>query len=450
MQVAETLRIERMSYGDDAIAHNADGKTVLVRGAVTGDVVEAAITESHERYDRATVRTVLEPSPLCEGDFEAERAIAGSPWAYLRYDAQLAEKRDAVANALVRTAKLPAEDVERLVQPTVASPAVWHYRNKIELSAAVDGAGKLHLGSVAPGSADIVEHDESPLAHHAVAKAPKALRGALRFLQQRGDLKLFRVGVRHSERTHSCEVALWCEPSPCNRSMVAKTLSNALPTTSIVRVLATPGSERAVKKVEVLSGDGFWEETLSGGSEPLAFMTSSPSFFQVNTAQAETLVALVIDALGGESNLPRMRVCDLYAGGGTFGLHLTCCGAEVTAVESAGSSVRDLRRNAEANDLDLDIIGGDAAREIAALGRFDALVVDPPRAGLAKQAVDNIAATDVARIAYVSCDPQTLARDIARFASRGYEPTLVTPVDMFPQTYHVECVVVMARAGAKR
>ena len=171
----------------------------------------------------------------------------------------------------------------------------------------------------------------------------------------------------------------------------------------------------------------------------------------MNTAQAEKLVACVIEGLGGHvgedgpEGLDGLLVADLYAGGGTFSVPLAQAGAEVLAVEAAGSSVRDLRRNADMNAVDVEVIGGDAARELPELGGLDALVVDPPRAGLADGVVESIAAAAPARAAYISCNPATWARDVARFENEGYRLASVQPVDLFPQTHHVEVASVFER-----
>ena len=110
--------------------------------------------------------------------------------------------------------------------------------------------------------------------------------------------------------------------------------------------------------------------------------------------------------------------------------------------------MRDLRRNAERAGADIDIIGGDAARELPELGELDALVVDPPRAGLSEGVVASIAAASPRRVAYVSCDASTWARDAARFEQEGYRLIRATPVDLFPQTYHVEVVSIFERSGS--
>lgn len=280
--------------------------------------------------------------------------------------------------------------------------------------------------------------DTCPIVYPALQKAPKALRGALRYAQGKSDLGLFRVGARASVRTRDLEVALWTTPGKFPRAMVSKILNDALHPTSIIRIISEDDKRRRVKSVEVLNGKGCWEETLADAR----FKVSAPSFFQVNTAQAEQLVEIVIDrlALGADA-----QVADLYSGVGTFTIPLARRAGWVAAVESSGSAVRDLRRNAEINGVDIEVIGGDSARELPELGELDALVVDPPRSGLADGVPDSIAAAKPARVAYVSCNPSTLARDVARFAEVGYTLTEAVPVDLFPQTYHAETVALLAR-----
>ena len=137
---------------------------------------------------------------------------------------------------------------------------------------------------------------------------------------------------------------------------------------------------------------------------------------------------------------------DLYCGAGTFTLPLARRCEYVAAVEAYGPAVRDLRRNLEINHLDnVDVIGGDAVREFPDEDA-DVLVVDPPRAGLAPEAIDLIASTSARDVAYVSCDPATLARDLKRFCDEGtFVPVSITPVDLFPQTFHCEAVTHLTR-----
>lgn len=438
----ETVSVERMSYGPDAVGRLASGKTVFVPGAVPGDVVEVSVVEEKPTFARAALRAVVEPSVQRAKDWQAVCADAPlqavAPWSQLSYDAQLAAKQDCVVSALTRTARLDAELVARVMSPIVAAPHEWGYRNKVELAATPDPQGRLSLGFHAPGSDRIVPAKECRLANHLLRKAPKALTGALRYLAGSGDLGIYRVGIRASERTGSVEVALWTPPSSFPRTFAAKMLRDAVGASSVVRVIADAGASRKVKRVEVLDGDGFWRERSSG----FDFAVSAPSFFQVNTAQAELLVSKALEgaALGSGD-----VAADLFSGVGAFSLPMAAAGAEVVAVELEGSSSRDFRINADANGVDAEMVCDDVRLALPHLGPLDAVVVDPPRAGLHADVVASVADAGPQRVVYVSCDPQTLARDVARFAQAGYVLESVQPVDMFPQTYHVETVCALAR-----
>jgi 23S rRNA (uracil1939-C5)-methyltransferase len=432
-----TLAIESLAYGGDAIARLEDGRTAFVTGGCPGDVVAAEIVEERDRFVRARVSEVLTASP--------DRVVppcpyfgvcGGCSWQHVSQRAQLEAKRRAVVDALTRIGHVP--DADALVAETVASPSAYGYRNKIEL--VVDkSTGRPRLGFHRAGSTEVVEIDECLLLPKNQCRAPKALGGALRYASGAQDLGLTRVAVRVGTHTKDVEVALWGEPGPFPRKPVAATLGSALRTTSVVRVL-TKGTakERRVSGVEVLSGKGFWRERLLGGT----MIVSAPSFFQVNTLAAEKLVALALEALAVDGS---DRVVDVYAGAGTFTLPLAEVAGEVVAIEAGGSAVRDLRRNLESAQLWADVIGGDALRELPGIGHIDAAIVDPPRSGLHADAAAALAATDAQTVVYVSCDPATLARDCVALTAHGYALVSATPVDVFPQTFHVETVAVFRR-----
>ena len=467
----ETVKIERMAYGPEGIAHLESGKTVFVSGAVVGDVAEIEITQEKANFAKARAVRIAEGSPLRASsapcDMYAE--CGGCPWAALSYPAQLDAKRSHIVEALVRTGGIARDTAEAIVEPCVPSKREWGYRNKIELAATNDSAGRFTLGMHVFGSDSLVSVKACPLANRLIAKAPKAITGALRFLSGREDLGIFRVELRGSIRTKSVEIALWTPPGRFPRAQVANTLQSALPATSIVRVLAEPGKARKVRKVEVLQGDGFWRETMNiaageaagdakssagnaAGSAaesaartaaaepetmPVSYAVSAPSFFQVNTAQAEKMVNLALRKL---SPLHGKDVADLYSGVGTFSIPMALSGAYVTAIELAGSSARDARRNIERARADVDTVCDDVSRAFADLEPIDALLVDPPRAGLAADVVKHIAHARPKTLVYVSCDPQTLARDVQRLQNCGFSLKSVTPLDLFPQTYHVEAM----------
>lgn len=431
-----TLRIESLAYGGDAISRLDDGRTAFVRGGVPGDTVTAEIVEDRGRFVRARVVDILEASPdRVSAPCPYFGTCGGCTWQHVAYPAQLAAKRRMLVDALERIGKV--DDADALVHDTVASPLEYGYRNKIEL--VCDPASpRLRLGYHRLGSEEVVPVDECLLLPKRFQKAPKALGGALRFAAGESDLGISRVALRVAAHTKDVEPAVWTTPGPFPRGTVAKTLGSSLPVTSTVRVLTKgPSKERRVSGVEVLAGKGMWRERLGGYD----YLVSAPSFFQVNTRAAEKLLDVVLAALDPDGS---DRVLDLYAGAGTFTLPLAERAGEVSAVEAAGSAVRDLRRNLESSGLWADVIGGDAARELPELGRFDLALVDPPRAGLMPPAVADLAAARPRTIVYVSCDPATFARDASLLASSGYRLVSATPVDLFPQTFHVETVGVFS------
>jgi 23S rRNA (uracil1939-C5)-methyltransferase len=439
--VSEIVELTGLTQGNNAVGKLNSGKTVFVEKGVPGEIVEIEITKDAKRYCEARIVRILEPSlarvtPRCP--FYAQ--CGGCPWMQVAYEEQLAAKRTNVVEQLIRIGGKDRACADALVEAPIASKREFNYRNKIELQASYHKAksNQFELGFHHPGSSDIVETKQCLVAAKPIEKSPAALRGALRYAQGNQDLGIFRVGVRASDRTKSTEIALWTTPGPFPRARVASILQDSLKATSVVRVMANPGKARKIKGVEVLAGKGYWEEKLLG----LTYKVSAPSFFQVNSAQAEAMIKLALDglALGSES-----YCADLYCGSGTFTLPMAELCGEVFAVESQASSVRDLRRNLEVNNLFAEVIGGDTARELPELGELDGLVVDPPRVGLAPSVPGDIAATGTKRFAYVSCNPSTWARDVALIEATGYRLVSATPVDLFPQTYHIETVSIFEK-----
>lgn len=432
------LWIESLAYGGDAIGHLPDGRAAFVAGGCPGDLARVELLADKGRYVRAAVVEVLEPSadrvvPPCR----YFSVCGGCTWQHVSAEAQLRAKRQSVADALTRIGDVAKAD--ELVMDTVPSPEQYGYRNKIELVAETTTTG-LRLGFHRAASEEIVPVESCLLLPANYVNAPKALSGALRYLAGQQDLGLKRVGLRVAQNTRDVELALWTEPGAFPRRPAATTLGQALTTTSTVRVLTKePEQERRVTGVEVLAGNGYWRERLLGQTMAI----SAPSFFQVNTGAAESLVRLVRDQLAVDGT---DRVADLYAGAGTFTLPMAELAGEVIAIESASAAVRDLRRNLESAGAWADVIGGDAARELSALGRVDALLVDPPRSGLQPGLASALAASRARTIVYVSCDPATLARDAKALVGEGYALESATPVDLFPQSYHVETVATFRRS----
>lgn len=496
--MSEIIQLSAMSYGSEAIGRMSSGKTVFVEGGVPGDVVACSITCEKPSFARARIERIVQPSMYRVAARSPYDELCGSAsWQHIAYEQQCALKRSNIIAQLERIGKISPDKAKSVVCETLPSKRIWEYRNKIELAVRFDRTHGISVGYTNPQTGEVVENPTSLLVEPPLQKAARALQGVLRFALGKTDYGMHRVSMRYSRRTRSFEVALWCKPGSFPRNFVAKALNDSLHCSSVVRVLSNPQTPRVIKGIEVLAGKGYWHEQLICAGETFDFYTQAPAFFQVNTHQAGCLVQQVLDALG---DIDGARVADLYAGGGTFSIPLAAAGAQVVAVESVGASVRDLRRNALENCVDVDVCGGDAARELAALGAdgsgadnadssansvnnansannansgmetagvlrtvgaartahvagaarahaaLDALVVDPPRSGLAASVPADIVKSGAHRMVYVSCDPATLARDIARLQDCGMQLERVQPVDMFPQTFRIECVCLMSKA----
>ena len=428
------VSIESLSYGGDAVAHLDDGRVAFVPYGCPGDVADIDIVADKGSFVRGSIAEIVAPGP---GRVSAPCTYFGScggcSWQHVDYAAQLEAKTAAVGDALQRIGGVDSS----LVRPCEPSPGQYNYRNKVEL-VSDPSAERLTLGYHRAGSDEIVPVESCLLLPKQLVRAPRSVQGALRYAGGDEGLDIMRVAVRAALHTGDIEVALWTPPSAFPRKHVATTLGSAVKTSSIVRVLTkdAPSAARKIAGVEVLAGRGYWREQLGD----YTFAVSAPSFFQVNTAAAEKLVAIALDALS-PSGID--HVVDVYSGAGTFTLPLAETAGSVTAVEAEGSALRDLRRNLESAQLDAELAPGDASRVLPEIGTFDLALVDPPRSGLTAPVLQALVQARPSAIAYISCDPPTLARDVQALRVSGYELKAAWPVDLFPQTWHVETVALL-------
>jgi len=428
------ISIESLAHGGDGVGRLPDGRTVFVPASCPGDELDIELTEDHDRWARGTLLGIVTPSPdRVTPPCPYFGVCGGCQWQHVSYGTQLTAKQTSVRDALARI----GGQTDAVVEPVIESPAVYGYRNKIELTATASPTG-LELGLARPGTHEVLPIDACLLLPEDARRLPKSLSGALRFLARRGALGILRVTVRVSS-AGEVAVTLWTSGGPFPRAAVGKTIAEATGARSVTRVIVRGALERRdISQVEVLAGPGTWRETLGQDR----YTVSASSFFQVNTAAAEALRALAVRALGADGTV---RAADLYAGVGTFTLPIARAAGEVVAVEASRHALADLRHNLEDARLDADVVPGDAAYALADLGHLDAAIVDPSRAGLSANAMRALESARIPRIVYVSCDPATLARDVKLLGAMGYAPAGFAPVDLFPQTFHVETVAVLDR-----
>lgn len=416
------------------MAHLDDGRVIFVPGTCPGDEVTAGITLEHDRWAEGAVLSLDAPSPdRVSPECPYFETCGGCQWQHISYETQLRAKHASVVENLRRIGRIS----DPAVEPVAPSPDTYGYRNRIELSAGQGPRGTAY-GFVRADGQGVLPIESCHLLPQKHRRLPRALAGALRFVASRGALEIERVALRVSSKGEVA-VSLWTAPGPFPRQAVARVIAESTGATTVSRVIARgPIERRDIAKVEVLAGAGAWTEHLDGDR----YLVSPPSFFQVNTKAAESLrtVALACLDVDGTSD-----VADLYAGVGTFTLPMARTAGTVRAVEGSRWAITDLRRNLERAGLEVDIVPGDAAHALPQLGRLDAALIDPPRSGLSHTAMRALVDARIEKLVYVSCDPATLARDVRRLTEAGYTPERFTPVDLFPQTYHVETVALLTR-----
>jgi 23S rRNA (uracil1939-C5)-methyltransferase len=436
------LTIDRLAYGGAGVAR-LDGYVVFVRGAVPGDRVRAQVTKSKRSFAEADAVELLEPSP---DRVEPVAPHPGAPWQVLPYERQLSEKQDQVRDALERIGHFEAPPVEAIV------PAVerLRYRNKLEYSFGEDESGELVLGFHRPGRFDLIDDVTSDILAServdALREAVKAwcrAEGLTPWDRRSGTGLLRNLVVREGRRTGELQGRIVTGAG--SQFRVAE-LAAAAPADSFLWT-RTGGVAETTRdgETEIVKGRAHLEEELSG----LRFRISPDAFFQTNTEMAERLYGAAAE-LAGLSG--RERVLDLFCGIGTIALAMALDAGEVFGVEIVEAAVADAIENARLNGIDnTSFFAGDVRLAMRPLlersGKPDVVVVDPPRAGLSQKVVRRVLEAEAQRIVYVSCNPTTLAPNARQMVDAGYELKSVRPVDMFPQTPHIECVALLERAA---
>ncbi len=443
------LRVESLAYGGNGIARleaPSDGRggyVVFVSGAIPGDRVRAVVTKRKRGYAEARTLEVLEPSP------ERIAPLAdhpGAPWQVLPYERQLEVKSEQVRDALTRIGRLEGFQLDEIV------PAVeqWRYRNKLEYSFGTAPDGTLVCGFHAPGSwHEIVEVSDCLLASERSNRARDQVvawcrENGLQAMDRRSHSGLLRnLVVREGRRTGALQVRIVTGPGELDTASLAAAVEcdGLMWTRTDALAESTVGGDTAL-----IAGAPALEEEIGG----LRLAISPLAFFQTNTEMAERLYEIAAeraDLKGWE------RVYDLYCGIGTVGLSVAARAGEVWGLEIVEPAVADAIANAKRNEIDnAKFFAGDVRlmlRELVAeASRPDVCMIDPPRAGLSQKVVRRIIEAAPRRIVYISCNPTTLAPNAAQLVEAGYVLKRVSPVDMFPQTPHIECVAVLERGPA--
>ena len=436
------LTIDDLALDGKAVAH-LDGKVVFLDAGLPGETVLAEITRSQPRYFQAVVHEITSrSSSRVDAVFSHFEICGGCSWQDLDYDAQLELKRRHVVESLARIGGFqnPA------VAAVLPSENTFHYRSKMEFSFHALKDGGFRLGLHRRGRFDDIFDLEacylqSEIANRIVRNVRAFVTGHMvPVYDVRNHTGYMRfLVIRETSITRQVMVNLVTNmgPFPSVDRLVAGLVDEFPEITTIVHGQTGKKSNIAVAEVEtVLHGPGFIEEELLGHR----FKIRANSFFQTNSIQAEKLYQTAFSLLQAK---PDDRILDLYCGTGTIGLSLASTVKEVIGVELVSDAVQMAGENAVANGIDnISFFEGHVREFLSRLPagerQFDAVIVDPPRAGLHPKALKRVLALDVPRILYISCNPATFARDAKSIRGTGYKISEVLPVDMFPHTRHVE------------
>ena len=419
-----------------------DGIVVFVDGALLGDLVRAEVTERKKNFMKANVVEILEPSenrvdPQCP--YSAD--CGGCAYMELSYERELQIKEQHIKDKIERIAGITSYECE----PIIGMSAPAFYRNKTEFAISKDGKigfNRLNTNEVV----DIPEcHISSPVSNT-----------ILKFLRSReqSELKEIRKAtIRTSFSTGEIMVIFETKVSDVDRFIpLIEGMDNAVN----VLVESMADDEMEVPSLEsvyifdktkkknpytLIAGKRTIDDEMMG----LKFEISPASFYQTNPVQTQKLFGKVSDYVAASGN---EKLFDLYCGVGSIGLMLAGAVSEVWGVESVKDAVLDANRNAVINGIvNARYLAGKAEEMMDQLKIDDKsiILIDPPRAGCKQGVLSAIGGSPAKKIVYVSCDPGTLARDIKTLNSYGFKIDKVTPVDMFPRTVHVECVVLMSR-----
>lgn len=400
------LTLHGHAYGGDAVGRDEDGRVVFVPFGIPGERVRVRLLKRQKRWARAALEEVLEASPhRIAPRCQHYQRCGGCHLQHMDAAAQGEAKAQVVRDAFTRIAKVKEPPIDDLVP----SPALWNYRNKVTFSLTLQG----ELGFIDHAGRRAIPIEICHLIRPELLDLWSSLDleaiAGLRQVELRVGVQQDRLVVFHGEGAPDFE------------------LSSDLPASIVWR------SEEGA---QVLAGEPYLMQQV--GEE--MFRVSAGSFFQVNPSATPHLVKTALSLL---SPKPGQQIYDLFAGVGLFSRFLARAGCLVTAVESAPSACDDFVVNLDPFQ-DVALYQAPVSDALPALGRaVDAVLLDPPRAGLSEVARRALLDLDAARIVYVSCDPTTLARDCRALLDGGYTLQRVVPIDLFPQTFHVETVALL-------
>lgn len=447
VNVGDRIKLEITDISSEGMGVGKyEGFTFFVHGGIIGDVVYIEVLEIKKKFGIGRVVGILEKSPYrdepqCQHFYQCD----GCQLQNLAYEKQLEFKKNRVINSLMRIGKI--EDI--LVMDTIGMDYPYRYRNKVEFQVGKD----YKIGFFKKGTHTVVPVEKSIIQDEIVDDILIIMKKFMKKYKVDGYDKKSKKGIIKN---------LLIRTTKENKAMVViVTKDEYFPhKKELIEMLTYSGNTvvsiyQNINKNDKLVTLGPRDIKLYGEDRVLdhigeyKFLISPKSFFQVNHEQTKVLYDQVVEYLNLTGN---EVVADLYCGIGTISIYISKHVRKVYGVEVVKEAIEDARENLKLNNIDnVEFILGKSEDVLPKLNekgiKIDAIVVDPPRKGLDKSLIYSIIEASPQRIAYVSCNPSTLARDLGYLVEEGYKVVEVQPVDMFPHTTHVECVVLMSRVN---
>lgn len=425
-----------------------EGFTVFVPYGLPGERVEVIIIEVKKNYAKGKLKAVLGSSEArCQPRCSIYYECGGCQLQHMTYDEQLKVKRQTVIDAVARIGKL--DDV--LIHPTIGADDSWYYRNKMQFPVGRSN-GEIAVGCFAQGSHTIINTEHCFIQHQENNKIAQVMREIITELQistydERTGCGIMRhILGRVGTATGAVMIVLVTatEELPYKERIIAD-LRKRIP--NVVSIIQNINPNRTNVILGSHTKTLWGQSTITDTLGEFTFHISARSFFQVNTRQAEILYNKAVEYAGLSG---KETVLDAYCGTGTITLFLAGKAQQVYGIEIIEPAILDARYNAQMNQIsNVEFIVGDAVEVMPRMFkegiRPQVIIVDPPRAGCEKQVLETFAAMQAERIVYVSCNPASLARDLAILEEYGYETKDIQPIDMFPHTYHVESVALVEK-----
>ena len=440
MKTIQNVKIEKIVFKGLGLGH-AENKTIFVQQAIPGDIVDVqVINEKKETVLSSPIKYTKKSEHKIDSPCEAFGKCGGCDWVDVEYSHQLELKRDILIDLFGDTVD------EDKILPVIASPQKTDYRNKA-FQPVQDVKGKIRIGMFEKKSHRVIQHRNCSLQPDIFDNIFREVKkylvdsNAKVYDEKTHKGNVRHIGVRYSENLNEIIVIIVTK----NRKLpftqqLQKTLLSKYP--NIVGIVQSINSDQ---KNKILGDDEkiiYGRRYLNDKLADVKYQVGYDSFYQINSSTTE----LLYDAI--KDNIEDEKIIDAYCGAGTISLFIANKANRVVGIDSNTSSIENANKNAKLNAINnCRFILGKVEDEISklSLDNFDTIIFDPPRKGIDNSILDKVVESKINKIIYISCNPSTQKRDLLFLRKKGYNIDKIQPFDMFPQTWHIENLVILSR-----